>query len=591
MKQLGILDSAFINLEQGNTPQHVGGLGIYDPSSAPGGFVRFKQVIANFEQRLNRQPLFRTRLVDVPGGLDRPYWVKDANFDVEFHLRHIALPQPGDWRQLCIQVARLHARPLDMSRPLWECYVIEGLDNIDGLPEGSFAVYTKMHHSLVDGAGGAAFMAALHDLDPKPSQPESNEDLPLLVDRDPSNAELLGRAAVNNVKNSFNMARGALSLGRDLGEFALKIARKQIPMPDVQSPRTRFNGPVGPYRIFEGTWFDMAEFKRVKDITGVKLNDVALAVVAGALSRYLDAKDETPEGALVATLPVNLRTRRTVTEDNNQVGSIFASLHTDISDPLERLKAIHISTSEGKEFGEASPLLDTIKAAGVLNPALTRAAAAFWSRRHLSRLSPLNVSTVITNVPGPSFDLYCAGARMVQYHGLGLLTPGVGLFHTIFTQSHRVNLSVLGDREIMPDPDFYMQCVRESWDELYQAASRIGKTAAKKPARKKAPAKKAPAKKAAAKKAAAKKTAAAKAKRKPASAGKAPAKKAAGKKAAAKKAPVKKSASKPPRAKQASATKAGPSLRATGSAAPTSGRASDERAPTPVRPKLRVVSG
>jgi WS/DGAT/MGAT family acyltransferase len=586
MKQLGILDSAFINLEQGNTPQHVGGLGIYDPSSAPGGFVRFKQVIANFEQRLNRQPLFRTRLVDVPGGLDRPYWVKDANFDVEFHLRHIALPQPGDWRQLCIQVARLHARPLDMSRPLWECYVIEGLDNIDGLPEGSFAVYTKMHHSLVDGAGGAAFMAALHDLDPNPSQPESNEDLPLLVDRDPSNAELLGRAAVNNVKNSFNMARGALSLGRDLGEFALKIARKQIPMPDVQSPRTRFNGPVGPYRIFEGTWFDMAEFKRVKDITGVKLNDVALAVVAGALSRYLDAKDETPEGALVATLPVNLRTRRTVTEDNNQVGSIFASLHTDISDPLERLKAIHISTSEGKEFGEASPLLDTIKAAGVLNPALTRAAAAFWSRRHLSRLSPLNVSTVITNVPGPSFDLYCAGARMVQYHGLGLLTPGVGLFHTIFTQSHRVNLSVLGDREIMPDPDFYMQCVRESWDELYQAASRIGKTAAKKPARKKAPAKKA-----AVKKAAAKKTAAAKAKRKPASAGKAPAKKAAGKKAAAKKAPVKKSASKPPRAKQASATKAGPSLRATGSATPTSGRASDERAPTPVRPKLRVVSG
>jgi hypothetical protein len=295
-------------------------------------------------------------------------------------------------------------------------------------------------------------------------------------------------------------------------------------------------------------------------------------VVAGALSRYLAAKDETPEGALAATLPVNLRTRRTATEDNNQVGSIFASLHTDISDPLERLKAIHISTSEGKEFGEASPLLDTIKAAGVLNPAITRAAAAFWSRRHLSRLSPLNVSTVITNVPGPGFDLYCAGARMVQYHGLGLLTPGVGLFHTIFTQSHRVNLSVLGDREIMPDPEFYMQCVRESWDELYRAASRIGKNAAKRPARKKAPARKA-----AAKKAAAKKTAAAKAKRKPAPPGQAPAKKAAAKKAparkstakarkapakkaaakktAAKKAPVKKSASKPSRAKQASATR------------------------------------
>lgn len=120
MKQLGVLDSAFINLENPNTPQHVGGLGIYDPSTAPGGKVRFKDVIANFEQRLNSMPLFRTRVVNVPGKIDRPYWVEEENFDVEFHLRHIALPAPGDWRQLWIQAARLHARPLDMSRSLWE---------------------------------------------------------------------------------------------------------------------------------------------------------------------------------------------------------------------------------------------------------------------------------------------------------------------------------------------------------------------------------------------------------------------------------------------------------------------------------------
>ncbi len=226
MKQLGILDSAFINLEVGNTPQHVGGLGIYDPSTAPGGFVRFKQVIASFEQRLNSQPLFRTRLVEVPGGLDRPYWVKDANFDVEFHLRHIALPQPGDWRQLCIQVARLHARPLDMSRPLWECYVIEGLDNIPDLPEGSFAVYTKMHHSLVDGAGGAAFMAALHDLEADPPETTEAADQPVLVDRAPSTAELLGRAAANQIRNSVSMTRGAIELTRDVSKFAMKLMRK-----------------------------------------------------------------------------------------------------------------------------------------------------------------------------------------------------------------------------------------------------------------------------------------------------------------------------------------------------------------------------
>ena len=326
MKQLGILDSAFINLEQANTPQHVGGLGIYDPSTAPGKFVRFKDVIANFEQRLNRLPLFRTRLVEVPGGIDRPYWVKDANFDVEFHIRHIALPQPGDWRQLCIQVARLHARPLDMSRPLWECYVIEGLDNIANLPEGSFAVYTKMHHSLVDGAGGTSFMAALHDLEPDPKPGTEESDSPLLVDRNPSTAELMGRAGVNNVKNSLGTLRGAVQLTGEFGRFALKLARKEIPMPDVQAPRTRFNGPVGPYRVFEAENFPLAEFKAAKDATGVKLNDIALAVVGGALARYLEAKGETPEGSLAAGLPVNLRGRRELTDDNNQVGSIFASL-------------------------------------------------------------------------------------------------------------------------------------------------------------------------------------------------------------------------------------------------------------------------
>ncbi|MDP4917054.1 MAG: wax ester/triacylglycerol synthase family O-acyltransferase, partial [Haliea sp.] len=151
MKQLGILDAAFINLERGNTPQHIASLGIYDPSTAPGGKVRFKQVIATFERRLDNQPLFRTRLVQVPGGLDRPYWVKDERFDVEFHLRHIALPSPGDWRQLCIQISRLHSRPLDMSKPLWEAYIIEGLDRIPGLPRGSFAIMTKIHHAMVDG--------------------------------------------------------------------------------------------------------------------------------------------------------------------------------------------------------------------------------------------------------------------------------------------------------------------------------------------------------------------------------------------------------------------------------------------------------
>ena len=251
MKQLGILDSAFVNLEQTNTPQHVGGMGIYDPSTADGGFVRFKDVIASFERRLGNMPLFRTRLVEVPGGLDRPYWVKDANFDVEFHLRHIALPEPGDWRQLCIQVARLHSRPLDMSRPLWEAYIIEGLDNIPKLPKGCFAVYTKMHHSLVDGAGGSSFMAALHDLVPNTEYDDEPDSEPRLVDTDPSVAELLAKASINSVKNAVQVVSGTVRNGRDLGKYALDIMRNEIPAPDVSAPKTILNRSVGPHRVFD----------------------------------------------------------------------------------------------------------------------------------------------------------------------------------------------------------------------------------------------------------------------------------------------------------------------------------------------------
>jgi WS/DGAT/MGAT family acyltransferase len=257
MKQLGILDAAFINLEQTNTPQHVGGMGIYDPSTAPGGFVRFKDVIAGFERRLGSMPLFRTRLVEVPGGVDRPYWVKDANFDVEFHLRHIALPEPGDWRQLCIQVARLHSRPLDMSRPLWEAYIIEGLDNIPNLPKGCFAVYTKMHHSLVDGAGGSSFMAALHDLVPDPGEEDEPDAEPRLVDAEPATTELLAKASVNSVKNTLQVARGSVTTLRDLGKYALDIARDEIPAPDVSAPKTILNKAVGPHRVFDAAEFPL----------------------------------------------------------------------------------------------------------------------------------------------------------------------------------------------------------------------------------------------------------------------------------------------------------------------------------------------
>ncbi|MDO8860699.1 wax ester/triacylglycerol synthase family O-acyltransferase [Haliea sp. E1-2-M8] len=469
MKQLGILDSAFINMEQPNTPQHVGSLGIYDPSTAPGGKVRFKQVIATFERRLAKQPLFRTRLVRVPGGLDRPYWVKDARFDVEFHLRHIALPKPGDWRQLCIQVARLHSRPLDMGRPLWEAWIIEGLDRIPGLPAGSFAIYTKIHHSLVDGMAGSSIVALIHDLVADPQAAAAEDEPPKLVDPQPSIAELLARASINGIRNVTGVVSGGISTSAQLARYLTAILRKQVPPPDISAPKTRFNRSVGPHRVFTAAEFTLERVQAVKDAAGVKVNDVALAITGGALLRYLAELDEVPAAALAATIPLNMRTRRDSSDDNNQVGSVFTSLHTDIADPAQRLQAIHLSAVAAQRSGDNSPIVDVVKLAGVFAPALTRPVLGFWARNHLSSYLPVNVSTVVSNVAGPDFPLYCAGARLVDYYGLGVLTPGLGIFHMFFSYCGKVTISVLADREMLPQPERYQACLESAFEELEAA--------------------------------------------------------------------------------------------------------------------------
>ncbi len=471
MKQLGTLDSAFINLENSATPQHVGGLGIYDPSTAPGGFVRFKEVLSSFEQRLNKLPLFRTRLVQVPGDIDRPYWVEDKNFDVEFHLRHISLPKPGDWRQLWIQAARLHARSLDMSRPLWEAYIIEGLDNIEGLPEGAFAMYTKMHHSLVDGAGGASFMSALHDLEPNPTYDTNAPQDTIIVDRQPSDGELLARALLNRTTNSISMLRSIGGTAVELAKYGIAVAKEEVPSPDLAAPKTRFNQKVGPHRVAEAAVFELDHFKDIKNACGATINDVALAIVGGAMRRYLDRHGELPDESLAAAIPLNMRTRREQNDENNQVGSMFTELHTNIADPVKRVNAVSESARLAKEASESSPLVEAMRVAGFFSPALSKSVASFWSKNQLSRFIPMNTSTVVTNVPGPNFPLFCAGAEMVRYHGLGLLTPGCGLFHTIFSSNGKVSVTILGDRNAIPDPEFYAQCLRHSFEEMYLAAT------------------------------------------------------------------------------------------------------------------------
>ena len=481
MKQLSGLDASFLYFETGQMPMHIGSLAIYDQSTAPGGRVGFKDILKYFEDRLHEARAFRQRLIRVPMSFDHPYWIEDPDFDLEFHIRHIALPKPGDWRQLCIQAARLHARPLDTSRPLWEAYVIEGLDNVPGIPANSFALVTKFHHAAIDGVSGAEIAAAFHDLSPdnKATEPETFWE----PDSFPTNLELLGRTGLNLVKAPFEFAKflsrtapAAIRLTKGLMSNDVRFSLKV--------PRTRFNGTVSPHRVFDGRTFSLAQIKAIKDtVPGATVNDVVVSFCGGALRKYLLAKNELPKESLVAMAPVSVRSDKEKRSAGNLVSSMSLPVRSDIEDPLERLAAVHEESKNAKKFTQTLGASLLTEAANFLPSTTTGLLARGYGRYGLAERIPPVYNTVITNVPGVNVPLYSMGSRMVANFGLGPVVHGVGLFQPVIGYNGQITVSAVSCREMMPDPAFYCDCLQAAFDEL--SAQALGDSKPKK--RKKSP--------------------------------------------------------------------------------------------------------
>lgn len=467
LTQLTGLDAMFLYQELDNAPMHIAGLAIYDPATAPGGFVRFKDILQNFEDRLHLSPIFRRRLVQVPMNLDHPYWIEDPNFDLEYHVRHIALPKPGDWRQLCIQVSRLFARPLDLDRPLWEATVIEGLDNIEGVPEGAYAIFTKMHHAAIDGVSGAEITAAMHDLTPSAEAPEP--DKPWVPDRMPTAAELLARAYANNLRTPFKMARVLTDAVPALSR--VRAGMKSSELKSLGSkPKTRFNGPISAHRVFSGVNLSLDEVKAVKNaVDDATINDVMLTVVGGALRKYLDAKRELPNGSLVAGAPINVRTEEEKGKGGNVINQMNVSVRSDIADPKERLAAVHEEAVASKAYANAVGariMTDVTQSVPPAVAALGSRAAVEAGLMH--RFNP-PFNTIVTNVPGPQIPLYMGGAKLIRNYGFAPLTEGMGLTHPILSYDGLITISFQACREMLPDPDFYEECLNESFEDLKRA--------------------------------------------------------------------------------------------------------------------------
>ncbi|MCP4038129.1 MAG: wax ester/triacylglycerol synthase family O-acyltransferase [bacterium] len=470
MQQLSGMDAAFLYFENKNAPTHITSLAIYDQSSAPGGRVTFKGILANMQARLHLARCFRQKVVRFPFDLDHPYWVEDPEFDIEFHVRHIALPHPGDWRQLCIQAARIHSRPLDLSKPLWEMYVVEGLDKVDGVPKGSFAVMTKIHHSAIDGVSGAEMMAAMHDLEPdaKPEPPTEK----WVPERDPSVIELGLRSAAQNIRDPFRIAK---VMGRTIPPIAKLMWGD--PEEEVENsgpvPRTRFNGTVTAHRVIEGRVFSLQDVRDIrKRVPGATVNDVILTVCAGALRRYLEDKNELPTDSLVAMAPISVRREGESGTAGNRISSMSVTLYTNIADPVERLERVHEGTRGSKAVAEAMGADTMTDITQVLPGTFSGLAARMYMRLGLAnRVKPF-LNTVVTNVPGPQVPLYFTGARIVALFGLGPVMDGMGIIHPVFSFSGRISIAVTACRDQLPDPSFYADCLQESFDELLEAATK-----------------------------------------------------------------------------------------------------------------------
>lgn len=467
MQQVSAQDAQFIYMESENNLAHVTSVSIYDPSTAPGGKVRFKDIIAHVEDRQHVSPLFKRRLVHVPFEWDYPYWVEDEHYDIEYHIRHGALPAPGDWRQFCIHLARYHSRPLDMKRPPWEMYVIEGLDKVKGLPKGCYAIATKIHHVAVDGHSILKFFQAMSDSDAKGTPMLDLSAFKEQAPETPSLTTMMMRSAANNMRSPMRLTETLLrSVPALYSGLQNTLGEKDSEKKSSTVPDTRFNQSVSPHKMVDARDFALADLKKIRSLVpGSTVNDVVLAICAGALRQYLKRHKELPADSLVAWVPINRRSKDAADQDapGNNITAMTASIHTDIADPLSRLEAIYQTTQASKEArsGISARLMTDITRH---MPAATQVMASRLVLRTgvASRMCNLFVS----NVPGPTQEMYMNGARVLRSMGMAPLSDGMGLFIATPSYNGRMNFTVTSTREILPDIEFFMTCLESSMQEL-----------------------------------------------------------------------------------------------------------------------------
>lgn len=465
MNCLSALDAVFLYLETPETPMHVGSVTIFAPTAPQRDLLeRFRERTA---ARLDLLPSYRRRLKTTPLGLDHPTWVTEAHVDLDYHIRRVALPSPGTMRQLRAEVEKLHAIPLDRTKPLWEYYLIEGL------PDGGFAVYVKVHHSAMDGVAGASTLEVVYDLEPgdeKPPPARAARNAP-----EPSDfLELTSTAIADFIRLGFRAVKSAPGLARSIAKSAPRLAKDARYLLSYAKgmPRTPLNGAISKLRSFGTSSVSLTQVKAVAKARGATVNDVVLALCAGALRRYLIEHHALPDAPLVAGVPASLRLPGDLAM-NNQVVFTICRLPTHLAEPLPRLAAAQASGRDAKGlFADFRDLLTTdISLPGA--PLIVTALAKLFGATRAANVLPWHFNVVISNVPGPRTTMYCLGAPATHYFPVSIPYHGCGLNITVQSYLDQLDFGLIACSRSAPYAQGIAELIADEFEALRRASEAL----------------------------------------------------------------------------------------------------------------------
>ncbi|MFT7586867.1 MAG: diacylglycerol O-acyltransferase [Cellvibrionaceae bacterium] len=462
MEALTGLDASFLYLETPRSHMHVGGLAVID------GSLKFEEFRSRILSRIHQIPKLRQRLIEVPMSIDYPYWVDDANFNIDNHLIHVRLPEPGNWKELRKLASQMFSRPLDRVRPLWEFIFVEGLDNIPQVAPGSVAIISKMHHAAIDGQAGAGIMAILFDFSPdvKPDpEPRPFKPEPL-----PGDLQIIARSTKNLLSDPLKFPKILAEAASSTVRAGMLSRVQNIEMPAVpfSAPPSVLNGIISPQRKWNTAILSLDRVKKLKSVMGTTVNDVLLAICAGALRRYLLEKGKLPNRSLVSMIPVSTRAKGKG-GTGNEVANMLVQIATNIEAPVERLETIHANTMRGKVYQNAVGANSLANMAELVPFGLANQATRLYSRYQIAKIHNPVYNVVITNVPGPPIPLYLGGHKLQSMMGMAPITDGMGLIITIFSYDGQITISPTSDESTMPDIDLFTRYLWESANELETA--------------------------------------------------------------------------------------------------------------------------